>query len=466
MPVSEKVTELIEGLKSCSDTDIDKYFVPLQYHFSMLPNIEKLNVADHLLIWANKNSIVQPSKLSYVYYIIAIASYFNERHESTLANANEAQKLFDDQNNADGKALCLLLIGATYRTLGNLELALPSLWESYEQLGKLRKYTQGFLSAAYNIAGIYADRKNFDEALPLLEQLLENATHFDNKLFILNACQSIGKIFLVRKEYDAAKDLFEQALAVAEDIHSSIFVSNILTELAAYYTETGNIDKAIELHTEALDLRNSQRMIGGSITNMLSLANIYLAKEDTDEAITILQKALEMAERVKVKPKMYQIHKLLSEIYEKKGITEKSLQHYKLFHELREQVELEDGSRKIKSLQTIFEAEQTKKENIIIKKQKEEIGRKNIELQETIDELTITKVSRKAKALTLVIGITLFIGEDFLLDLVLHKLPENNIILSLGAKLMVVFSLKPIEKAIEHHLLKKAIKKKQHTIIT
>src|SRR6185369_13726670 len=143
----------------------------------------------------------------------------------------------------------------------------------------------------------------------------------------------------------------------------------------------------------------------------------------------------------------YQVHLLLSKVYKAKNDLEKSLYHYEIFHEVREQVQEEDNVRKLADAKLIFEAEQTKKENIIIKKQKQEIEQKNIELQETIDELTITRISRKAKALTLFIAIVLFIFEDSILEFALHILSSENYYISLAVKIGIVFSLNPIDKA-------------------
>lgn len=79
----------------------------------------------------------------------------------------------------------------------------------------------------------------------------------------------------------------------------------------------------------------------------------------------------------------------------------KSPYHHEIFHELREKVQEEDNARKLVDAKLIFKAEQTKKENVVIKKQKQEIESKNHQLQQTIDELTITKISRKARSITL-----------------------------------------------------------------
>ena len=102
------------------------------------------------------------------------------------------------------------------------------------------------------------------------------------------------------------------------------------------------------------------------------------------------------------------------------------------------------------------------KENIIIKKQKAEIQKKNIELQLTIDELTLAKVSRKAKALTLLVAVTLFIFEDPILGFALRMLSSHNYFLSLMVKMVIIFSLSPINRAIEGYLLKKVIRNKKH----
>ena len=74
------------------------------------------------------------------------------------------------------------------------------------------------------------------------------------------------------------------------------------------------------------------------------------------------------------------------------------------------------------------------KENVIIKAQKKEIEEKNIELQETIDELNITKISRKAKMLTMFLGVTLVILEEPIMHVILHNLGTESYFLNLSVK--------------------------------
>jgi len=155
------------------------------------------------------------------------------------------------------------------------------------------------------------------------------------------------------------------------------------------------------------------------------------------------------------------VHLQLSELYEHTDDPEKSLVHYRRFHQLREEVEREDSARHLADAKLIFEAEQTRKENVIIKQQKAEIQRQNHQLQDTIDELTRARIGRKAKALTLGVAIVLFIFQDAILRTALRLLPSDNYFLLLGVKMAIIFSLAPINRGIEHHLLKTVTRKRR-----
>ena len=72
-----------------------------------------------------------------------------------------------------------------------------------------------------------------------------------------------------------------------------------------------------------------------------------------------------------------------------------------------------------------------------------------------IDELTRAKIGRKAKALTLALAIVLFIFQDAILGTALRLLASNNYFVLLAVKMAIIFSLSPINRAIERHLLKR-----------
>ncbi|MES2593671.1 MAG: tetratricopeptide repeat protein [Bacteroidota bacterium] len=460
-PNYEKVKQLFDELKKSSETTINTSFVTILEFYPLLSKDEKEETAVDFYKWTEANAALQPQKFPYGKYILALNAFFQERYEEALVLATDTQKLFAEQNVPDGVALCATILGSVYRPLGNVDLALKSFWEAYEQLKKSGIYQHNLMACSYQIASIYVEMQNYTEALPLFMKTLETAEKLQNPIWIINALHGLGKVYLAQKKYPETKETLEKAMAHSTKTNIPLFVSSSLTDLANFYSETGNWSQAVTLHTEALAIREKTNYLGGAVTNCIQLGKIYLKEAKQEEALAILNKGLKMAEQLKLKPKAYQIHLILSEVYQTRNELEKSLSHYKMYHQLLEQVELEDNAKKIKNLQLVFTAEQTKKENIIIKKQKAEIEQKNAELTETIDELTRTRVGKKAKAFTLAIAIALFLLEEVFIHFVLHYLPEDSFYLSFIVKMVIIFSLKPIDSAIEHFLLKRIIKSRK-----
>jgi hypothetical protein len=85
----------------------------------------------------------------------------------------------------------------------------------------------------------------------------------------------------------------------------------------------------------------------------------------------------------------------------------------------------------------------------------EATAQKNIELQKTIDELTKTKISKKAITIVLILAIFLFILSEVIIDPFIEKY-SNSFLLSLFSKGVIALLLKPLESFVESSLLHKA----------
>lgn len=464
-PGTEKFNQLFNSLKSCPQCDIGKYSTAIMESFVDIDKEQRKEQAEAVHAWAEQNAAQNPLLFCYGKLVLVFNYFYSEQYDKALPLLIEVQRLFEEQNDPEGTAICLNFQGSIYRTFGNVDLALKACWAAHDQLSKSGQHPFFLLACNVNIGGIYFDRKHYDEALPHFKSALEMAEELNKPYWIIYALHGLGKIYLMQQKFQDARECFEKAMTVAEQYKHPLSVSNSLTELGNYYFTTGSYAEAEDFHKRSLALREQNQLMGGAITNCIRLGEIYTKQFKPKEAISILEKGLKLATQMNVKPKMYQIHFLLSEIYQSKNDPVKSLFHYKLFHELRDQVEVEDNERKIKNAHLVFEAEQTLKENIIIKKQKAEIERKNIELQETIDELTRARISKKARAITLVIAIILFVMEDTILHFALEFVSTNNYFISMLVKMVIIFSLSPIDKAIENYLLKRLVKKKKREVL-
>jgi len=427
-----------------------------------LPKKESNQLAERVYNWAKKDYELHYRILCLAEYTLAVMAWRDERYEEALSISLKSQGMFASINDEDGIACCSLLIGSTYRSLGNIELGLKYVLEANQQLEKSGKYRFYLCISCYQLGEMYSATNHHEEALRMHEKAILLSGDAGDKIIKALALDGIAGVYMHQKKYSLVMKFLEEALALSKEGNFGDFEARVLNDIGIYYLETGNLAESLNYINQAHAIREKLNAFGGMITDMQQMADIYEKQGRLDDAIAMLQKALKIAEDIKVKMKMFPLHEMLSRIYQTKGDVEKSLEHYKLFHSLREEVDHVDAEKKVENMQLIFEAEQTKKENAIIKAQKKEIEIKNVELQQTIDELTRTRVGRKAKAITLGVAVTLFILEEILTEFVVHPfIPRDNFLISLGADGVIVFSLKPIERATETYLLHR-IRKRRH----
>ena len=458
MSQSEEFNQLFKKLKSCPPPEVGKHAAAIIEVLVPMEKAQQKEIAESLYAWAQQHATNKPVLLRYTRLIHVFSLFYHEQYDKALPAISELYRVFEEQHDPDGASCLLIFQGSIYRTFGNVDLALKSCWSAHEQLSKTHLYPFLFLANLNNIAGIYFDRKHYIESIPYYERSLELAQKLEKYYMAIYAMHGLGKVYLMQQNYPLAKEWFDKAMVAAEKYGVPLSVSNSLTELGNYYFTLSQYGEAEDFNKKSLAIREQNHLTGAAVTNCIRLGEIYIKNSRPDDAIAILEKGLQLAEEIQVKPKMYQINLLLSEIYEGRNDLAQSLAHYKRYHELREQVELEDNERKIKNAQLVFEAEQTRKENVIIKKQKAEIEKKNIELQETIDELTRARIGKKARAITLGIAIVLFIMEDTILHFVLKFVSSDNYFISLIVKMIIIFSLSPINKAVEHYLFSRLVK--------
>jgi tetratricopeptide (TPR) repeat protein len=451
----------LDALKSGPATDIHAHLSPALRRFRFVPRAERRVCADAFVHWANQHAADAPLKRACAVFVQAMDRFIDEELQSSLQLVTQARPVFAEHDDRDGLGLCGMLIGAIYRTFGNFDLALTMLWEGYELLKASGRYPIFLAATANSMANIHLEMGDLDEAVAMFNVTWEESTRADDFYFGVYGLQGLGRVYMHQGRNAEAEEMFRRALQLSEQHQHPLHISNSLTELATFESQSGNLDEAESLSERALALREQHRLLAGAVTSCLRLAEIHGARSQWREALGLLARALAIAEELRVKPKIAQVHLQLSAVYERMHDLEESLVHYKRFHELREQVEREDNAKSLADAKAIFEAEQTRKENVIIKEQKAEIQRQNHQLQDTIDELTRAKIGRKAKALTLAVAIVLFIFQDAILRTALRLLASDNYFLLLGVKMAIIFSLAPINRGIEHHLLKKMMQKQR-----
>jgi len=456
----DDVAQHLTALRNSPPSELHTHFSRALRRFRFIPRPERRELADGFFHSANAATGAHFAR-PYAVVLQALDCFMAEELHASLQLVTDARATFAERDDPEGLGLSAMLIGAVYRTFGNFDLSLEVLVEALELLKASGKYPIFVAATANSIGGIDLELGHFDEALEMFNVAYEESAKANDFYFGVYGLHGLGRVYTHQGNDAEAADALHRALELAERHDHPLHISNSLTELATFHFRAGRLDEAETLSEQALDIRERHHLLAGAVTNCLRLAEIQMARARLTEARRLLERALSVAEELKVKPKIAQVHRQLSDLYERMRLADKSLFHFKRFHELREEVEREDNARSLASARAMFEAEQTRKENVVIKRQKAEIERKNRELQDTVDELTRARIGRKAKALTLGVAIVLFIFQDAILGTALRLLNSDNYFLLLAVKMAIIFSLSPINKVIEHHLLKGVMRKER-----
>jgi tetratricopeptide (TPR) repeat protein len=457
----EKMNEFLCEVKNCTDADIQRYWSPMVQLFIPATKDERSESAFAFYQWAKANAAEQPLKFYYAEFLLGANYLLGENQEQALPLLSKARNSFGEIGDNDGVEMCSLIIGVIYRSLGNFDLALKTLLKPFAYFKQTGRYPIFLEGSCNSLANVNLELQNYEEAFSIFNIGYETGLKTGDDFFPIRALIGMGKAKMQLDKPGEAIEYFSRALEQAEKTKSPMNIGDALMELAVFNFKLGNLAEAEQLNKQALAIHEQENLPGAAITCCTNLGKIYIKQARWDEALEILNKGLAMAEKSKVKPKVYKVHLLLSKVYKGMNNLTQSLYHHESFHKLREKVLKEDNARKLTDAKLIFEAEQTMKENIIIKKQKQEIEDKNHQLQGAIDELTITKISRKAKGITLFVGIALIVAEDPIFSYVLGSIAPGNFWLSILAKVIVIFSLQPINIAIERYLLRRFVLKKR-----
>ncbi|MCU0437991.1 MAG: hypothetical protein MUC49_08730 [Raineya sp.] len=100
------------------------------------------------------------------------------------------------------------------------------------------------------------------------------------------------------------------------------------------------------------------------------------------------------------------------------------------------------------------------KANAALDQKNQELDFKNKELQVTIDQLTQARAGKIATTIVLILAIILFLIEEVLLEPLIVDFVSTNQWVSIGIKLFLVLSLKPIESVMENVVLNYIYKRK------
>jgi tetratricopeptide (TPR) repeat protein len=189
---------------------------------------------------------------------------------------------------------------------------LHQLARSEEQLGEIEQAKQHYQKALeicpaadakakaaiiHNLAGIYANKGEIEDAITLYHQSLQLQKSIGNLQATGATFCEFGRIYAKIGKIEEAIVLYQQTLKLEESIGDVQGQAATLHQLATIYADTGKIEEAIALYQQSLEIAERIGDIHTKAAIFHSLAGIYTNKGEIDKAIAHYQEVLEMDER-------------------------------------------------------------------------------------------------------------------------------------------------------------------------
>ncbi|HVP22162.1 MAG TPA: diguanylate cyclase [Anaerolineaceae bacterium] len=278
-------------------------------------------------------------------------------YRMALPHLLEAQALLEELHEREELLNVLRDLGWVYFNLGDLPQAIEILHKALRFARELGDaiYEAKILNA---LGAIYGENGDKTESIDALRRALTNLeTADDNRL----RCLILNNLAMTQFEvqsYNEALDSAAESLMIAKSLQSADLVASVLDTIGQIYLARQEYVKAESFFNQALASHHGEGTDPGEIK--LNLARAEVGQGQLDEAAGWLHQSLASVEARGVNRFTYQVHELLSHIYEEKGELDHAINHYKLFHGIKSQVFNEETQLRLGNLMVSQQAETTR----------------------------------------------------------------------------------------------------------
>lgn len=287
------------------------------------------------------------------------ASIFSLKGEDNLAldYLNQALDISQNQNLSEKTGNILTNMGKINLKLGDYSEALKNTKQAYSLYEQFAPHSQSAVYNLLDIGNIYRHIGDYNDAKYFYEKAYKLSIKNTDFRPVIATLNNLGIVAFHFRDYDIALDHFEHALKLCREKNHKQYEIASLDGIGQVYTAKGDFKKAIIVHQEAL---NVAKVIGepeSEAKELLSLGKDYFELAQYSSAIDELMKALNISQIYVYKKLIYEIHKLLSTIYQKQANFEKAYMHHCEFHEVEKEVFNEKSEETTRQLTVKFDLE-------------------------------------------------------------------------------------------------------------
>lgn len=221
--------------------------------------------------------------------------------------------------------------------------------------------------------GQYTNGQN-EDAVETLSKALDLSREIADNALLGRIYDGIGQAYFHMEEFEKALEYKEKALELVKKTGVKQTESYALDGIGEILAKTGNYAGALEKYQESFDVREKMGFKDGMAKTKIHMAEAYCLAGDNLNAVQEYKDALGIGAELDSKEIIYKSHFGLSELYEDMGNLTLFVKHFKAYHTALQEFSEEKENKKVRAFELKGRLDQ-------IQKEKEELERKNLQLQ-------------------------------------------------------------------------------------
>lgn len=231
-----------------------------------------------------------------------------------------------------------------------------------------------------NMGEVYREVGNLDEALIYYNKALDLCGKYNYMTNIAVILENVGEIYFIKADYSYSYECYKKSYDILVKNNDITALSEVENRIGKIHFIQKQYDKARACYNNALALLEGLENKFFAIDVLINIAELEMF-ENEELFLFYLTKAVKYGEEINARKKLSQIYKMITGYYEKKGDYELSLEFYKRYHLMEQEIETTVISHKLEiikiELSKLYVGEEVEKTAELNKKLELDIANQN-----------------------------------------------------------------------------------------
>lgn len=303
-------------------------------------------------------------------YQKAIIAFSQARYPEALRLLRSVKEYYSRLGDIKQFVRMQLDLATVLHEFADFDLSLKNALEALT-LSEKNKFTDNETSARLVIAWNYYRINQLPLAKEYVDKAMQMAKENKFKPEIASAQMLKALILNAEKNYGAALQYLEQSLAIRKEIEDDKGAATTLSVMGETHEQLGNLTKATSLYQQSLAIRERILHQNGLAWIYLNLGSVYTKLNDFAQATLFLDKAEAKSRSIKSGTLLLNVYRAKRHLLQQQGNLRQALSYSFLFEEIKDSVNSAAVNNRILWLQSVYEMDKQTQEIQLLNQQKQ-----------------------------------------------------------------------------------------------